>query len=96
MYVDSYLSKNRVSIEEYNVLGLSALQIAMKIEEVDIVSMNPSAYPYSQEFTLVQYEKKIVQSLNFKLLPDPLYSWVDLLIDYWDNYLANQKLKSNM
>ena len=47
MYVDSYLSKNRVSIEEYNVLGISALQIAMKIEEVDIVSMNPSAYPYS-------------------------------------------------
>ena len=96
MYVDSYLSKNTVPIEEFNVLGLSALQIAMKIEEVDIVSMNPSAYRYSHHFTLAQYEKKIVSSLKFKLLPDTLYSWVDLLIDNWDNYLASQKLKSNM
>ena len=96
MYVDSYLSKNTVPIEEFNVLGLSALQIAMKIEEVDIVSMNPSAYPYSHHFTLAQYEKKIVTSLNFKLLPDTLCNWVDLLIDNWDNYLASQKLKSNM
>ena len=52
MYVDLYLSKNRVNIEEFNVLGLSALQIAMKIEEVEIISMNPSAFPYSHEFTL--------------------------------------------
>ena len=96
MYVDSHLSKNRVNIEEFNVLGLSALQIAMKIEEVDIISMNPNAYPYSHQFTLAEYEKKIVTSLKFKLLPDTLYSWVEILIDNWDNYLASQKLKSNM
>ena len=42
MYVDLYLSKKSVRLEEYNVLGLSALQIAMKIEEVDIVTINPT------------------------------------------------------
>ena len=41
MYVDLYFSKNSVKIEEYNVLGMSALQVAMKIEEVELVPINP-------------------------------------------------------
>lgn len=90
MYVDLYLSKKRVRLEEYNVLGLSALQIAMKIEEVDIVTINPTGYPYSHEYTLADYERKILETLNFKLFPDTLYSWVDILIDYWDNFAANR------
>ena len=90
MYVDLYLSKKNVRLEEYNVLGLSALQIAMKIEEVDIVTINPTAYPYSPEYTLADYERKVLETLNFKLFPDTLYSWVDILIDYWDNFSANR------
>ena len=43
MYIDLYFSKNRVKIEEYNVLGMSALWIAMKIEESKSVPINPSA-----------------------------------------------------
>ena len=35
MFVDLFLSKESVPIEDYNVLGLSSLQIAMKLEETD-------------------------------------------------------------
>ena len=35
MIVDLLLSKESVPIEDYNVLGLSSLQIAMKLEETD-------------------------------------------------------------
>ena len=35
MIVDLFLSKESVSIEDYNAVGLSSLQIAIKLEEVD-------------------------------------------------------------
>lgn len=95
MYVDLYFSKNSVKIEEYNVLGMSALQVAMKIEEVELVPINPQAYPFSHEYTLAQYERKILQTLNFKLFPDTLYNWVDYLIEKWDSFVANHELDTN-
>ena len=95
MYVDLYFSKNSVKIEEYNVLGMSALQVAMKMEEVELVPINPQAYPFSHEYTLSQYERKILQTLNFKLFPDTLYNWVDYLIEKWDSFVANHELDTN-
>ena len=71
---------------------MSALQIAMKIEGFDTVPMNPSTYRFSHEYTLAQYERKIVRALNFKLIPDTLFNWVDFLLDCWNSFAASQDL----
>ena len=91
MYIDLYLSKQKVGVEEYNALGMSSLQIAMKLEEIDVVNLESARNPYSQEYTLAQYEQKVMQVLEFKLLPDTLYHWVEIFMTYWDNYATNLK-----
>ena len=70
---------------------MSSLQIAMKLEEIDVVNLESARHPYSQEYTLAQYEQKVMQVLEFKLLPDTLYHWVEILMTYWDNYAASLK-----
>ena len=91
MYIDLYLSKNNVKAEEYNILGMSSLSIAMKLDEVDVVNLDDTKHPYSDEFTLAEYEKKVVSALEFKILPDTLYQWVEIFITYWDSFAANYK-----
>lgn len=83
MYVSLFLSKERVGVEEFDILGIAALQIAMKIEEIDIVSLNHRV-AYSPRFTLPQYETRIIDKLGKKLLPDTLYNWLEIFIEYWD------------
>ena len=91
MYIDLYLSKNNVKVEEYNILSMSSLSIAMKLDEVDVMNLDDTKNPYSDEFTLAEYEKKVVSALQFKILPDTLYQWVEIFITYWDCFAANYK-----
>ena len=88
MYVSLFLSEERVGVEEFDILGIAALQIAMKIEEIDIVSLNHRV-AYSPRFTLPQYETRIINKLGMKLLPDTLYNWLEIFIEYWDQYSLN-------
>ena len=48
MYLDLYLSKHTVPIQEYNSLAMGCLQIAMKLEEVDDACLNPGLNPSHQ------------------------------------------------
>ena len=45
MYLDLYLSKHTVPIQEYNNLAMGCLQIAMKLEEVDDACLNQDMNP---------------------------------------------------
>ena len=72
---------------------MSSLQIAMKLEEIDVVNLESARHPYSYKYTLAQYEQKVMQVLEFKLLPDTLYHWVEILMTYWDNYATSLEPK---
>ena len=48
MYLDLYLSKHTVPIQEYNNLAMGCLQIAMKLEEVDDACLNQHMNPSHQ------------------------------------------------
>ena len=57
----------------------------MKIEEIDIVSFNHRV-AYSDKFTIPQYETRIMNNLGMKLLPDTLYNWLEIYLEFWDQY----------
>ncbi len=71
-------------LDRLMLLGLTCLHIAMKMEEVDLVSMrdmltasrsSPQIFPNSH---VERMEREVVSVLKFKLIPDTLYFWFDL------------------
>ena len=64
MIVDLFLSKESVPIEDYNVLGLSSLQIAIKLEEVDCNT--DLGLDNSRQFELVYKKNKYSKHSNSK------------------------------
>ena len=73
------------------------MHIAMKIEEIDLVSlrdilrpMQANTRPVFQVHEVEQMERDVVQVLKFKLLPDTLYFWFDLAVQLWDIYVCRE------
>ena len=70
----------------------------MKMEEVDLISVqNTLRQPYHSAAQLEQavvelgaMEKKILEVLDFKLTPDTLIFWLDLIIRLWDLYVEQE------
>ena len=83
------LSKKRVRADEFQLLGISALYLAMKMDEVELRRVTEFAFYTENAVSASQIavqERQIVQTLNFNILPDTLYFWVDLLMDQWDSF----------
>ena len=67
----------------------------MKVEEVELQPLRRLLLPAPQNsreplFTATDVhimERRVVSVLNFKLLPDTIYFWLDLLIRLWDDFL---------
>lgn len=96
-YVDTYLDRVPTKPTELQKLGLTCLHIAMKIEEVDLVSlrdilrpMQPNTSPIFQATDIEQMEREVVSVLKFKLLPDTLYFWFDYAVKLWDLYVTHE------
>ena len=75
MYVDLYLSRQSVMLSEFKLVGITALQMAMKIEEVELVALTRLAVPNDGE-KVMKFEQKFLKTLNFRLLPDTLNFWL--------------------
>ncbi len=75
------------------LLGLTCLHIAMKIEEVDLVSLrdmltaNRDKPQIFSNNLVAQMERQVVSVLKFKLIPDTLYFWFDLGTRLWDLFI---------
>ena len=69
------------------------MHIAMKMEEVDLVSLrdilnpNRNQPPLYSNSHVEQMEREVVSVLKFKLVNDTLYFWFDLAVQLWDLYL---------
>ena len=72
------------------------MNIAMKIEEVELHSLRSLLGPPPPDgreplFGLADVhimERKVVSVLKFKLLPDTLYFWFDLVVKLWDTFIT--------
>ena len=90
MYIDLYISKQSTPISEFKLIGITALHMAMKIEEVDLVALGRMASG-SEVFKIQSIEKKMLSVLDYKLLPDTLNFWLESVIKFWDHFAANKK-----
>lgn len=98
MYLDAYLDREYVSNSYLKLLGITCLHIAMKVEEVDLVSLRdilrPPANAHIDDVVTSQQveamERQVVTALNFKLLPDTLYFWFDLGVQLWDLFVGQE------
>lgn len=88
-YIDSYLSGQEMASAHLKLLGIACLQIAMKIEEVDIRDVKASLSALDK-IQLEKMERQIVTQLKFKLFPDTLYFWFDLAVKLWDTFISQQ------
>ena len=75
MYVDLYLSRQSVMLSEFKLVGITALQMAMKIEEVELVALTRLTVPNDGEIVM-RTEQKMLKVFNFRLLPDTLNYWL--------------------
>ena len=85
MYVDLFLSKLSTPLSEFKLVGITALHIAMKIEEVDLVALGRIANQ-SEIHKITNLEKKMMTVLNFRILPDTLNFWLESVMKFWDHF----------
>lgn len=78
------------------LVGLTSLQMAMKMEEVFLQSTRHLLlegachrdYRFSPQM-VQEMERRIVTTLEFKLVTDSLLSWLELTLALWDCYVAD-------
>ena len=73
------------------------MHIAMKIEEIDLVSlrdilrpMQANTRPVFKVEDIEQMEREVVSVLKFKLLPDTLFFWFDFAVRLWDIFVTHE------
>jgi len=92
-YIDTYRDRKHISIDVLKLLGITCLHVAMKIEEVDLVSLRdilrppPNCPPDFSISQVEQMEREVISVLKFKLLPDTLFFWFDLAVQLWDVFV---------
>jgi Cyclin, N-terminal domain len=90
-YVDRYLSLNPgLKKEEYQLLGLTCMYIAAKVEEIFPPHLSEWASSadngYSVEL-IISMEKLILKKISYKTFPATSYNWLNWLMTQWDNFL---------
>jgi hypothetical protein len=90
-YVDRVISNNpRVKKNEFQLLGIAALHVAGKSEEIyppkmeDWVRAADGGYTIAQ---IVQAERTVLRSLGFKIFPATVYNWTNWLMSQWDAFV---------
>jgi Cyclin, N-terminal domain len=90
-YIDRVLSSVlKVKKTEFQLLGITCMHIASKIEEIyppkleDWVRSADGGYA-SQE--IIQKEKLVLRTLGFKVFPATVYNWTNWLMTQWDSFV---------
>ena len=87
--IDKYLSLVKVSRKNFQLLGISSLFIASKIEEIyspRLSDFSAASGDSCSPVRIIEMEKKILKSLNWRILPATIFSWCNWLMTEWDIY----------
>lgn len=94
-YVDRYLSVHRnVRKEELQLIGVSSMFIASKMEEVfsprvaDFAKSTDNGYDVQQ---IVKMEKQILRELGWRTTPPTTSMWANWHMSQWDVYLSTNE-----
>lgn len=90
-YIDRYLSKESNCEKKFlQLLGITSLGIAAKIEEVQIPKLIEYAKATDESYTdveIIETEKKILKTLQWEIIPITLNTWMNWYICQWDLFL---------
>lgn len=87
--VDRFLSLSKISKKCFQLLGISALFISSKAEEISVPHISDFAAATGDYCTISQIitmEKKILNTLSWKIFPSTLSAWSNWLMTEWDSF----------
>lgn len=92
------LSRQVVRLSKFQLLGITTLFMAAKMEEMD-VQIAPKFAKYTSDFCsateICSREKEVVSLLKWRLNPDTLYFWLEYFVRAWDQFVVLQGLNSH-
>lgn len=92
-YVDRFLQLTpKVPKDQLQLIGLTCLYIASKMEEVQMRNVNDylsSACNIYTEEQMMKCEIKIITVLDFRLNPPTLNLWANWYMNQWDNFVIS-------
>ena len=92
-YVDRFLQITpNVAKDQLQLIGLTCLYIASKMEEVQMRNVNDylsSACNIYTEEQMMNCEINIITTLDFKLNPPTLNLWANWYMNQWDNFIMS-------
>lgn len=98
-YTDKFFegTQNLYGPEELQLIGVTAVYIASKVEEVYVptIKLFSKSTNYSSSVRKIcQMERTIFNVLKFKLHPVTLISWADWYTKQWDEYADQNNMHS--
>ena len=91
--MDRYISKKKISLDIYQLVGISSYLIASKYEDTDIPSIDELIYISKNIYThndIVSMEKEILVTLNFDIFSVSSYQFYSYF--YFISSINNKKL----
>ena len=90
-YIDRYmlLAPYEIPKSELQMIGVSSMFLACKVEEVYIPRVNDFALATDGGYTrdqILMMENRIMKVLQFKLHPITLCNWANWYLNMWDIY----------
>lgn len=92
-YVDRFLSAcPGVRKDEFQLIGLSAMFVAAKAEEIcnpkiaDFARSADNGYSQSQ---IKSMELRLLRVLSWRMFPPTVFNWLSLSMSLWDDFLSN-------
>lgn len=92
-YVDRYLSACAgVKKEEFQLVGLSAMFVAAKAEEIcnpkiaDFARSADNGYSQTQ---IKSMELRLLRALAWRMFPPTVFNWLNLSMSLWDEFLSS-------
>ncbi|CAG9327905.1 unnamed protein product [Blepharisma stoltei] len=90
-YVDRFLSIQKgIKKDEFQLIGLAAMYIAAKTEEVYAPKISEWAKSADNGYSLPaikMMEKIILSRLDWKIFPATIYNWTNWLMSQWDKFV---------
>ena len=96
-FVDLYFARKPQSRQFLQLLGLTSLFIAMKIEEIQHSSVNSFVHYAGGAFScgqILAQERDILITLRWKTYPDTCNTWLDSYLSHWDLFVVRLRARA--
>jgi cyclin E len=97
-YIDQVLTRQSIRINKLQLLGITALFMAAKMEELEPQSATKFVNytdAYCSATEICTREREILRMLSWRLNPDTLIFWLEYYVRMWDQFVLLRGLPSH-